>query len=88
MILCEIFASISLDVISEGRRDIILVCVSQRRNREGEQLDSITEYELMRKGMVKFLSKFQGRGIKITRVNSVRFFKPLIFDNILPGIAP
>ena len=33
--------------------------------------------------MVEFLSKFQGRGIKIDRVNSIRVAKSTIFFNIL-----
>ena len=44
------------------------------------------EYELMRKWMVKFIIKFQGRqgrGLKIARVTSIRVAKPLIFFNIL-----
>ena len=32
--------------------------------------------------MVKFSSKYQSRGYKIARVNSIRIAKPLIFFNI------
>ena len=38
--------------------------------------------------MVEFLSKFQGRGIKIDIVNSIRVAKSMIFFNILSAIAP
>ena len=37
--------------------------------------------------MVKFLSKFHGRGIKIDRVNWIRVATPLIFFNILRAAA-
>ena len=37
--------------------------------------------------MVEFLIEFQGRGIKIARVNSIRIAKPLIFFNILCAVA-
>ena len=41
------------------------------------------KYEQMRKVMVEFLSsKFQGRGIKIARVNSVRVARPIDFIHI------
>ena len=33
--------------------------------------------------MDEFLSKFQGRGIRIDKLNSIRVAKPLIFFNIL-----
>ena len=37
--------------------------------------------------MVEFLSKFQGRGIKIDRVKSIRFAKSMIFVNTLSAVA-
>ena len=42
----------------------------------------VAEYEQMWKLMVKLLSKFQGRGIKIDKVNSIRVAKSMIFFNI------
>ena len=36
--------------------------------------------------MVEFLSKFRGRGIKITIVSSIRVAKTLIFSNIVHAI--
>ena len=48
----------------------------------------VAEYEKMWKWMVEFLSKFQGLGIKIDRVNSISFAKLMIFFNILRAIAP
>ena len=47
----------------------------------------VAEYEQVWKWMVEFLSKFQGRGIKIGRVNSICVAKPLIFLNILRAVA-
>ena len=47
----------------------------------------VAEYEQMRKFMIKFLSKFQSRGIKIARVNSIPVAKPSIFFNILRAVA-
>ena len=38
------------------------------------------------KWIVEFLSKFQGRGIQILQVNSIRVAKSLIFFNILSAI--
>ena len=38
-----------------------------------------TEYEQMRKRIVEFLSKFQGRGIQISRVNSIRVSKLFVY---------
>ena len=37
--------------------------------------------------MIEFLSKFQGRGMKIDKVNSIRVAKPLIFFSILRAVA-
>ena len=48
----------------------------------------VAEYELMCKWMVEFLSKFQGRGIEIDIVNSIRVAKLIIFFNIIHAIAP
>ena len=47
----------------------------------------VTEFEQMRPWMDEFLSKCQGRGIKIDRVNSIRVAKPLIFFNILCAVV-
>ena len=41
----------------------------------------------MWKWMLQFLCKFQGRDIKIGKVNSIRFAKLLIFFNILYTVA-
>ena len=43
----------------------------------------VAEYKQMGKWMLKFLSKFQGRGTKIDRVNSIPVAKSMIFFNIL-----
>ena len=42
----------------------------------------VAEYEGMWKLIVEFLTQFQGRGIKIDRVNSTRVAKSMIFFNI------
>ena len=76
MIPWELFTSISLYLISEGD-EIFRDC---DRNIETAIL---TEYEQMWKWMVEFLRKFQGSGINIDVVNSIRVTKPLIFFNIL-----
>ena len=47
----------------------------------------VKEYEQMRTRMDEFLSKFQGCGIKIDRVNSIRVAKPLILFNILRAVV-
>ena len=41
----------------------------------------------MWKSMVEFLIKFNGSGIKIDRVNSIRIDKPLILFNILRAVS-
>ena len=48
----------------------------------------VAEKKQMRKWMVEFLNKFQGRGIKIHRDNLIRVAKSIIFFNILRAIAP
>ena len=48
----------------------------------------VEEYEQMWKWMVEFRSKFQGHGIEIDRVYSIRVAKSMIFFNILRVIAP
>ena len=48
----------------------------------------VVEYDQMWKWMIEFLSKFQGRVIKIDRVNSIRVAKSRIYFNILRAIAP
>ena len=45
------------------------------------------EYEQMSKWMVEYLYKFQGRGIKIDKINSIRAANPLILFNILRAVT-
>ena len=47
----------------------------------------VAEYEQMWKWIIEFLSKFQGGGIKIDRVNSIRVARSMIFFNILRAVA-
>ena len=37
----------------------------------------VTKYTNMRKWIIKYLSKFENRGIKIARVNSIRIIKTI-----------
>ena len=70
------------------KRDEIL-CNCDRHSVEPVALSKyVPGYEQMWKWMVEFLSKFQGRGIKIDRVNSILVDKSIIFFNILREIAP
>ena len=43
----------------------------------------VSKYEKMRKWIVVVLSKFQGRGCKIARVNSICVVQPIIFFQYL-----
>ena len=47
----------------------------------------VAEYEQMWKWMVKFLSRFDGRCIKIDIVNLIPIAKSMIFHNILYAVA-
>ena len=47
----------------------------------------VVEYELIRKWIVKIFSQFPGRGIKISRVNSIRFGESINFLQYLPSIC-
>ena len=79
------FTSIFPYLISEGKRNIQRFWPSQRRNRYPEQY--VAEYKEMWKWKIKFFTKFQGRGIKIARVNSILLAKPLIYFNIVRAVA-
>ena len=66
--------------ISEGRQNIRAL---HRHSAETVTLcEYVPEHEQMYKWMVEFFSKFQGRGIKMNRVNSIPVAKSLIFLNI------
>ena len=62
---------------------------------DGHSLETVTlnkyiaEYEQLCKRMVKFLSKFQGHGIRIDNDSSIRVgvADPFIFFNILRAVA-
>ena len=82
MIPGELFASISPYLTSEEKWNLILR-PSQRRTRDPE-LRNMNKCE---NGWSKFLSKFQGRGIKIAWVNSIRVAMSMIFFNALGAIA-
>ena len=61
------------DIISE-RNEIVRPC--DRQSNETVTLSKhITKYKHMRKWMVEYLRKFDNRGIKIARVNSIRIRK-------------
>ena len=46
-----------------------------QRNRDSRK--HVTKYKDMRKWMVEFLRKIEGRGIKIARVNSIHITKSI-----------
>ena len=45
--------------------------------------EQVTKYKHMRKLMLVFIGKFENRGIKIARVNSIRITKLLIYFNFV-----
>ena len=51
-------------------------------------MSNVPEYEHIRKWMVEFPGRFQGRGIKIAQLNSIPVAKPLILFNILRAVPP
>ena len=61
-------------LISEGRRNCSTLWPAQKRNRDS-QGTYVTKYKHMRKWIVEFLRKFESRGIKIARVNSILITK-------------
>ena len=76
------FANLITDVIDEIFRDC------DRHSVETVTLSKyVIEYKQMRKWMVEFISKFQGSGIIIERVNSKRVAEPSIFFNILRALV-
>ena len=89
---CKIFSWIFPYLISEGRRNIscffIIIYYNISKCHSAETVTKcVTEYVQIWKWMVEFLSKFQGRGIKIYRVNSIRLAKQFIFFNIFGAVA-
>ena len=69
-------------LIVEGLRNIQAF---KRRGVETVTLSKhVAEYEQMRTWMVEFVSKFQGRGIKITRVKLIRIANPNSFRTAAP----
>ena len=57
-----------------------IFCAWDRHSYETVNLSKyVAEYEQIHKWTVEFLSKFQGRGIKIVQINSIRISKPFIF---------
>ena len=84
--ITSVLSSLVFELISEDRRSISCLRPTQRRNRVHERI----RYQICtnEKTVVEFLSKFQDRGIKIARVNSILVAKPLFFLNILRAIAP
>ena len=70
----KVLTSMSPYLITEEKRYILNFWPLQGRNRDSEQICSLMW--TMWKWIGEFLSKFQGRGMKIARVNSIRVAKP------------
>ena len=82
---CKVFTSISPIYYSEGDK---IFRDFDRLSVEPVTLSKyVAEYEQMWTWMVEFLSKFQGRGINIDRVNSIHVSKSMIFFSNLRAIA-
>ena len=81
----ELFASISPDLISAEKLNIMKVWPWQRRTRDPEQIYCGIWTNVKMDGRI--CSKFQGRGNKIDRVNSARVAKSIIFFNIFRAIC-
>ena len=89
MIPGELFASISLYLIISDERWNIVNWICDYDSVEPVTLSNyVAEYEQMWKWMSEFLRKFQSRGIKIDRANSIRVANSMIFFNILRVFAP
>ena len=86
MIPGELFASIYLYLISEERWNIMKFLPPQSRTRDPEQICCGIWTNV--KMDCRILSKFQGRGIKIDGINSIRGAKSMFFLNIFCAIAP
>ena len=85
MIPGELFASISPYLISEERWNIIKLRPLQRRTRDPEQICWGMWTNVKMDGRIS--RKFQGRGIKIYRDNSIRIARPLSFFSISCAVA-
>ena len=66
----DIWFKKSLSNNSEGRRNCPTFGSAWQRNRDSQE--TCTKYKHLRKLMLVFLEKFENRGIKIGRVNSIR----------------
>ena len=84
MITGELCALISPYLISEERRSISILWPSQIRNHDPEQMSC----RIWRNVQMdcRIAQQFQGRGIKIDRVNSICVAKPWIYFNILSAM--
>ena len=95
-LLCRVQAASKIhvlnyfDLISEGRP------AQQRHSNDWHSNETVTlrkhvtKYKNMQKWMVEFLRKFENRGIKIDRVNSIHITKSVnlqIFTFILYGVG-
>ena len=67
--------------ISEGRRNCSTLWPAQQRNRDSRE--TCYQYKNMRKRMVNFFRKFENRGIKIARFNSLLISKSIDLQSLL-----
>ena len=75
MIPCNSFTSFSPNLIIV-KEDEIYLAFDHHSGKTVTLGKYVAEYEQMRKWMIEFLSKFQGRGFKIARDNSIHAAKP------------
>ena len=72
----------------KGDENCSPLCPAEQRNRDSQK--HVTKYKNMRKWMVEFLRKFDNRGIKIARVNSILITKSINLESftlILYGVG-
>ena len=80
----EIHFSICPHLIREEGRNCSTLWPAQQRKSDSQE--HVTKYKNMRKWMVRFLIKFDNRGIEISRVNSIlitKSFNIVIYFNFV-----
>ena len=69
------------------KRDEILCACGHHGIKTVTLSEYVDEFEEMCKWIIEFLSKFQGRGIKINRVNLICVAKQLIFFSFFTAVV-
>ena len=89
-VVSEIHAPIYPYLISERRRNCSTLWPAQQQNRDLRK--HVTKHKNMWEWMVEFLRKFENRGIKIARVNSILITKSINLQlctlNLDGGVGP